>query len=102
MVRRAIAQILPELCDIYESEFFHSELKPMLYMFMADDIDSVKMKALEAVPKFGDLVDSEELNNVLVEFVLKMDPEKKNWRIRYHLPDAIVGLGTKISIPLKT
>ena len=25
-----------------------------------------------------------------------MDPEKKNWRIRYHLPDAIVGLGKKL------
>ena len=25
-----------------------------------------------------------------------MDPEKKNWRIRYHLPDAIVGLGKRL------
>ena len=38
MVRRAIAQILPELCDIYEEQFFLSELQPMLYMFLADDI----------------------------------------------------------------
>jgi serine/threonine-protein phosphatase 2A regulatory subunit A len=96
MVRRAIAQILPELCDIYEQEYFLSELQPMLYMFLADDIDSVKMKALEAVPKFGELVDSDELNNVLIEFVLKMDPDKKNWRVRYHLPDAIIGLSRRL------
>ena len=73
MVRRAIAQILPELCEIYELEYFQSDLKPLLYMFLDDDIDSVRMKALEAVPKFGELIESEELNSTLIDFVLKME-----------------------------
>jgi len=55
------------------------------------------MKALEAVPKFGDLITKDELNNVLIEFVLKMDPDKKNWRIRYHLPDAIIGICRRLN-----
>lgn len=92
MVRRATAQILDKLAEIYDEANFNMELKDMLYKFLEDDIDSVKLKALEQLPFLASKIDQRERDTKLLNYPLKMDADKKNWRIRYHLPDAIVGL----------
>lgn len=92
MVRRATAQILNELAEIYDETSFNMELKEMLYKFLEDDIDSVKLKALEQLPFLASKIDQDERDSKLLDYPLNMDADKKNWRIRYHLPDAIVGL----------
>lgn len=97
MVRRAVAGILQELSSLYDEESFKSDLKPMLYLFLADDIDSVKMKALEQMPSLARYIEEKERDSTLLEFVLKMDANKKNWRIRYHLPDSLTGLASDLS-----
>lgn len=92
MVRRAVASILSELSDLYDEESFKSDIRPMLYLFLADDIDSVRMKALEQIPALAKFIDQSERDTELVGFMLKMDATKKNWRIRYHLPDSLAGI----------
>ena len=101
MVRRAVAGILNELCQIYDEESFKTDLKPMLYLFLADDIDSVKMKALEQMAAMAKFIHQEERDSTLLEFILKMDANNKNWRIRYHLPDSLTSImETLCKIPL--
>lgn len=92
MVRRAVAGILQELSEIYDSESFKSDLKPLLYQFLKDDIDSVKMKALEQMAALSRYIDPVERDTVFLDFILNMDANKRNWRIRYHLPDALSGI----------
>lgn len=92
MVRRAVAGILHELVEIYDDESFKTDLKPMLYLFLKDDIDSVKMKALEQIEVLSKKIEQEERDTLLLTTVLDMDKNQNNWRIRYHLPDALVGL----------
>lgn len=92
MVRRAVAGILQELSQIYESDSFRTDLKPMLYLFLADDIDSVKMKALESMSALAKFIEASERDSTFLAFLLNMDANKRNWRIRYHLPDALTGV----------
>jgi serine/threonine-protein phosphatase 2A regulatory subunit A len=92
MVRRAVASILSELSEIYDEESFRSDIKPMLYLFLADDIDSVKMKSLEQIHILAKYIEQSERDTNLLSFMLKMDANKKNWRIRYHLPDCLAGV----------
>lgn len=92
MVRRAVAGILHDLSEVYDADSFKTDLKPLLYMFLGDDIDSVKMKALEQMAKLSHSLEQQERDTVLLDIILKMDETKKNWRIRYHLPDALTGL----------
>lgn len=92
MVRRAVAGILSELCEIYDKESFKADLKPMLYLFLAEEIDSVKMKALEQMAAMAKYIDQDERDSVLLDFILKMDAGNKNWRIRYHLPDSLTSI----------
>lgn len=92
MVRRAVAGILSELSEIYDEDSFKTDIKPMLYLFLADDIDSVKMKALEQIPTLAKFIEQAERDTNLLGFMLKMDSNKKNWRIRYHLPDCLSGV----------
>ena len=92
MVRRATAQILNELTEVYSQEDFDNDLKDMLYRFLDDDIDSVRMKALEQLPFLVKRIPQEERDSTLLDYPLNMDPERKNWRVRYHIPDALVGI----------
>lgn len=89
MVRRAVAGILGELSTLYDNESFTTDIKPTIYQFLEDDIDSVKIKALEQVGTITKLLDQQERDNAILLVILQMDTEKKNWRVRYHLPDAL-------------
>lgn len=91
MVRRAVAGILGELSTLYDAESFTTDIKPIIYGFLADDIDSVKIKALEQIGAITKLLDQQERDNTLLNVILQMDAEKRNWRVRYHLPDALSG-----------
>lgn len=92
MVRRATAEILSELSEVYDQKDFDNEIKDMLYKFLGDDVDSVRMKALEQLPFLTAKIEQEERDTTLLDYPLGMDPERKNWRVRYHIPDALIGL----------
>lgn len=98
LVRRAVAHIIRDLSiTCQEDEEFMADLKEMLYSFLEDENDSVRMKALEQLPHLADKISQKERDSKMLEIILKMDPERKNWRIRYHIVDALIGMTSLLS-----
>lgn len=99
MVRRAVAQILIELADnVYSKEQFDEDIKEMIYTFLMDPIESVKLKTLEYLPELSKHIEAEEICSKVIDTILAMDKDNKNWRIRYHQLDTIVGIVHFVSI----
>lgn len=57
-----------------------------------DKIDIVRIKALESAAMLARFFKKEEINEKFFKYIKLVDPEKKSWRIRYALIEAIAAL----------
>lgn len=60
--------------------------------FIVDKIDIVRIKALESAALLARFFKKEEINEKFWKYIKLVDPEKKSWRIRYALIEAIAAL----------
>ena len=50
MVRRSTAENIPSLVDISNEDVIKKDIVPLWQLLMKDEIDSVKIRAIEATP----------------------------------------------------
>lgn len=89
MVRRATANNIAAMANVLEKEFIKLDLLPIWQLLMKDDIDSVKIKAIESSLKLFPAFTKQEINESLLPTLKNVDPENKSWRIRYGLAEVL-------------
>ena len=60
--------------------------------FIQDKIDIVKIKALECSSIVARFFKKDDMNENMLKYIKDVDPDKKAWRIRYALAEAIASL----------
>lgn len=89
MVRRAVAANLSSFGSVIEKTLIKSELLPLWQLLIKDDIDSVKIKAIESSNFFVSNLRKDEANNAMITLLKNIDNEKKSWRVRYALAEVL-------------
>jgi len=89
MVRRATASNIAAMANVLEKDFIRSDLLPLWQLLMKDDIDSVKIKAIESTLKLISCFSKQEIMDNLLGILKNVDIEKKSWRVRYGLAEIL-------------
>lgn len=89
MVRRAAAANIKNMKTVLESQYTKNELIPLFSGLIKDDIDSVKINAIEASTYLSSFYTKQELIDNLIPLLRNADPENKSWRVRYVLVEAL-------------
>lgn len=89
MVRRATASNIASMANVLEKEFIKSDLLPLWQLLMKDDIDSVKIKAIESTLKLITSFTKQEILDNLLGNLKNIDLEKRSWRVRYGLAEVL-------------
>lgn len=89
MVRRATASNIAEMASVIEKEFIKTDLLPLWQLLMKDDVDSVKIKAIESSLKLIPCFSKQEINDNILNTLKNADYEKKSWRVRYGLAEVL-------------
>ena len=89
MVRRAAAANIGPLGKTIEREYVRSELLPLWNKLMKDDIDSVRIKAIESAVLLSQNLSSADINEHFLPLFKNLDPERKSWRVRYALAEIL-------------
>jgi len=92
MVRRATASNIAAMANVFEKEFIKSDLLPLWQLLMKDDIDSVKIKAMESTLKLIGCFSKQEIADSLLGILKNVDNDKKSWRVRYGLAEVLPSL----------
>lgn len=96
MVRRAAAANLSDIVDAVESEIVTNDIIPLFTMLVKDDIDAVKLKAIENSIHLLPFYTKPQISNNLLVLLKNTDPEGKSWRVRYTLAETIAAFCPKL------
>eukprot|EP00828_Plagiopyla_frontata_P041715 TRINITY_DN6037_c0_g1_i1.p1 TRINITY_DN6037_c0_g1~~TRINITY_DN6037_c0_g1_i1.p1 ORF type:complete len:414 (-),score=55.85 TRINITY_DN6037_c0_g1_i1:171-1412(-) len=100
MVRRSTAENIPSLVEISNEEVIKKDIVPLWQLLMKDEIDSVKIRAIEATPSILGRLPQQQCDEIFMPIIQLPDLSKSpSWRVRYTLseilPQLANYLGTK-------
>ena len=92
LVRRAVAENIEEYTRVVPKDVSKTDVLEIWQKFIVDKIDIVRIKALETSAVMARFFKKEEINEKFFKYIKLVDPEKKSWRIRYALIEAVSSL----------
>ena len=96
MVRRGAAGNIKCFVKVLETEYVKSDILPLFNKLMKDDIDSVKINAIENSIYLISFYTRQEVNDNLLILLKNVDPETKSWRIRFALAECLVAFAIQL------
>ena len=92
LVRRAVAENIESYTRVVPKPVSKSDILEIWQKFIQDKIDIVKIKALECSSIVARFFKKDDINDKMLKYIKDVDPDKKAWRIRYALAEAIASL----------
>jgi len=89
MVRRAAAVNLKDMINVVEEQYIKAEFLPIYLALVKDDIDSVKVNAIETTPNVMKYYTKQEFKESVIPVLKNVDPDYRSWRVRYALGETL-------------
>jgi len=100
MVRRAAAANLKDMVDVIEEEVVKTEIIGLFTMLVKDDIDSVKINAIQNSSYLLPFYSTYEDRKNLILVLKNTDPEQRSWRVRYTLAEVLASFCPEIDLEI--
>jgi len=100
MVRRAAGANLKDMVEVIEEEVVKTEIVGLFTMLVKDDIDSVKINAIQNSSYLLPFYTTYEDRKNLILVLKNTDPEQKSWRVRYTLAEVLASFCPNIDLEI--